>query len=282
MNKVNIYAFADEACPQIDGQIKALLRNDLSGLEIRGVDGTNISDITLDKAREVKNKLDASGVSVFSIGSPIGKIGIDDDFDAHLDKFKHTLELANILGACNMRIFSFYVDGDADRYKDKVLKRMSRLAEASVGSGVTLCHENEKGIFGDVPERCLIIHEAIPEIRAVFDPANYVQCGVNTLDAYGMLKNYIEYMHIKDSRSDGSIVPAGYGEGNVLKIVTDLIESGKTSFTLEPHLAVFEGLSGLEREGEKSSIGSFSFPDSNTAFDAAVTAFDKIVGRTRQ
>ena len=38
MNNVNIYAFADEACPQIDGQIDALLRNSLNGLEIRGVD----------------------------------------------------------------------------------------------------------------------------------------------------------------------------------------------------------------------------------------------------
>ena len=281
MNNANIYAFADEACPQIDGQIDALLRNSLNGLEIRGVDGTNISDITLVKAREVKSKLDEAGLSVFSVGSPIGKIGIEDDFGAHLDKFKHTLELASILGAQNMRIFSFYIDGDADKYEDKVLERMVKLAEAAVGSGVTLCHENEKGIFGDVPSRCKVIHENIPEIKAVFDPANFVQCGVNTLEAYGMLKNYIKYMHVKDSRLDGSIVPAGYGDGNIKKIVSDLCKNGKTCFTLEPHLSVFEGLSGLEREGEKSNVGSISFPDANTAFDAAVTAFDKIIGRTR-
>ena len=281
MNNANIYAFADEACPQIDGQIDALLRNSLNGLEIRGVDGTNISDITLDKAREVKSKLDAAGLSVFSVGSPIGKIGIEDDFGAHLDKFRHTLELASILGAQNMRIFSFYIDGDAEQYEGKVLERMAKLAEVADGSGVTLCHENEKGIFGDVPSRCKVIHENIPEIKAVFDPANFVQCGVDTLEAYGMLKNYIKYMHVKDSRLDGSIVPAGYGDGNIKKIVSDLCKNGKTCFTLEPHLAVFEGLSGLEREGEKSNVGSISFPDANTAFDAAVTAFDKIIGRTR-
>ena len=281
MNNVNIYAFADEACPQIDGQIDALLRNSLNGLEIRGVDGTNISDITLDKAREVKSKLDAAGLSAFSVGSPIGKIGIEDDFGAHLDKFRHTLELASILGAQNMRIFSFYIDGDAEQYEGKVLERMLKLAEAANGSGVTLCHENEKGIFGDIPSRCKVIHENIPEIKAVFDPANFVQCGVDTLDAYGMLKNYIKYMHVKDSRLDGSIVPAGYGDGNIKKIVSDLCKNGKTCFTLEPHLTVFEGLSGLEREGEKSNVGSISFPDANTAFDAAVTAFDKIIGRTR-
>lgn len=281
MNNVNIYAFADEACPQIDGQIDALLRNSLNGLEIRGVDGTNISDITLDKAREIKSKLDAAGLSVFSVGSLIGKIGIEDDFGAHLDKFRHTLELAGILCAQNMRIFSFYIDGDAEQYEGKVLERMAKLAEAANGSGVTLCHENEKGIFGDVPSRGKIIHENIPEIKAVFDPANFVQCGVDSLEAYGMLKNYIKYMHVKDSRIDGSIVPAGYGDGNIKRIVSDLCKNGKTCFTLEPHLAEFEGLSGLEREGEKSNIGSISFPDANTAFDAAVTAFDKIIGRTR-
>ena len=155
---------------------------------------------------------------------------------------------------------------------------MNKIAETGRGSGVVLCHENEKGIFGDIPERCVIIHESIPEIKAVFDPANFVQCGVNTLDAYAKLKNHINYMHIKDSRLDGSIVPAGYGDGNIKEIVNSLVESGRNSFTLEPHLEVFEGLSGLEREGEKSNIGAFSFPNSNTAFDAAVTAFNKIIG----
>ncbi len=279
MSKISIYAFADEASPNIDGQIEALRRNSLDGLEIRGVDGTNISDISLDKAREVRKKLDDNGLSVFSIGSPIGKIGINDVFEPHLDKFKHTLELADILGAENMRIFSFYIDGDAAPFKDSVLERMNKLAETARGSGVTLCHENEKGIFGDIPERALIIHDSIPEIKAVFDPANFVQCGVDTVSAYEALKNHIKYMHIKDSRTDGSIVPAGHGYGNIAALVKYMLAEGKTSFTLEPHLAVFEGLAGLEREGEKSNIGAFSFPDSNTAFDAAVTAFDKIIRR---
>ncbi len=279
MHKIKLYAFADEASPNIDGQIAAMKRNALDGLEIRNVDGTNIADISTDKAREVRKKLDDNGFSVFSIGSPIGKIGIDDPFDSHLDKFKHVLELASILGASNMRLFSFYIDGEADGYADKVIERMGSFVSAARGSGVTLCHENEKGIFGDVPERCLIIHQNLPEIKSVFDPANFVQCGVDTLDAYAKLKNYIHYMHIKDSLLDGSIVPAGYGDGNIPAIVAELIGENKTCFTLEPHLAVFDGLAGLEREGEKSNIGSFSFPDADTAFDADVAAFDKIIRR---
>ena len=280
MSKIKVFAFADEACPKIDGQIEAMLRNRLDGLEIRGVDGTNVSEISIDKAKEIRKRLDSKGLCVFSVGSPIGKIGINEDFEPHLDKFKHTLELGHVLGAENMRIFSFYVDGDAAQYTDRVLERLSKMADASVGSGITLCHENEKGIFGDIPERCDIIHKNIPSLKAVFDPANYVQCGVDTLKAYEILKNYVKYMHIKDATADGSIVPSGYGIGNVQTIVSDMIASGKAFFTLEPHLTVFEGLSGLEREGEKSNVGSFSYPDTDTAFDAAVAAFDKIIERS--
>ena len=95
-----------------------------------------------------------------------------------------------------------------------------------------------------------------------------------------MLHPYIKYMHIKDATADGSIVPSGYGIGNVQTLASDMIASGKAFFTLEPHLTVFEGLSGLEREGEKSNVGSFSYPDTDTAFDAAVAAFDKIIERS--
>ena len=85
MPNIKIYAFSDEASPYIDKQIDALLRNGLGGMEIRNVDGVNTSDITKEKAKEVKAKLDQNGLRVWSIGSPIGKIGICDDFEEHLE-----------------------------------------------------------------------------------------------------------------------------------------------------------------------------------------------------
>ena len=109
MSDIRIYAFSDEASADIDKQIEALLRNNLQGMEIRNVDGTNVSDITAEKAKEVKSKLDEKGLCVWSVGSPIGKINITDDFGKHLDKFKHTLEIAKILDSRNIRLFSFYM-----------------------------------------------------------------------------------------------------------------------------------------------------------------------------
>lgn len=280
MKDIKIYAFADEASPQIDQQIIALNRNGLNGLEMRNVDGVNVSDITLEKAKEVKSKLDLNGLITWSIGSPIGKIDIEkDDFEAYKDKLKHTLEIANILDAKYIRMFSFFIPKDkvVSDYKNEVIDRLGVMYDISKDSGVSLIHENEKGIYGDVPERCLEIHKALPEIRGVFDPANYVQCGVDTMKAWDMLKDYIFYMHIKDAKSDGSVVPAGQGEGNVKAIVSRFIAQGGNAFTIEPHLKIFDGFAALEQEGEKSAISEYSYPDSDSAFDAACRAFKELL-----
>ncbi len=276
MNEIKIYAFADEASPNIDEQITALKRNGLDGLEIRNVDGVNVSDITLEKAKEVKTKLDANGLITWSIGSPIGKIDIEkDDFKAHLEKLKHTLEIADILESKNIRMFSFYMPEGKDvlDYKNEVIDRLGQMCEIAKIHNVFLCHENEKGIYGDIPERCLEIHKAIPKLKGIFDPANFVQSNSDTLEAWDMLKDYIYYMHIKDAKIDGTVVPAGMGDGNVEKVVKNFIEKGGNSFTIEPHLTVFEGFSHLERKGETSVITEYGYPDSNTAFDTACNAF---------
>lgn len=277
MNTVNIYGFADEASPFIDEQIIAMKRNGLKGLEIRNVDNINVSDISLEKAKEVKKKIDDAGLLVWSIGSPIGKIDlINDDFNKHLEKFKHTLEIADILGCKNIRLFSFFMpDGiNPDEYKDDVLEKILKFTEINKNTGITLCHENEKGIYGDIARRCLDIHKAIPEIKAVFDPANFVQCGQNTIEAWEALKPYVHYLHIKDALSDGSIVPCGKGDGNAKVIINEYRKNGGTDFTMEPHLAVFSGLEALEQDGNISIIGNrFVYENNDEAFDAGCNAF---------
>ena len=281
MNDIKIFAFADEAGGLIDQQINAMKRNGLSGVELRGTEFGNVSDLTAEQAKEIRKKLDDNGLCVWSLGSPIGKIDIvHGDFKAHLDKFKNTLDISGILGATNMRIFSFYVPGadKAEEYKNEVIYRLSLMTELAEPYGVTLCHENEKGIYGDIGSRCLDILEEVPALKAVFDPANFIQSGEDTLNAWAMLKDYVKYMHIKDALIDGRVVPAGKGNGNVEKIVSEFVAMGGRDFTIEPHLTVFKGLAELEREGEQSKVGQlYTYPDSNTAFDAACDAFKEIV-----
>ena len=266
-------AFAEEADSSISGQIAAMSDNGIDFLEIRGVDGQNIADISTEKAKEVRRQLDDSGIGVWSLGSPFGKIGISGDFTAHLDKFKHGLELAEILGARNIRLFSFYVpSGDEERYRDEVMERLGKFCEAAKQSGIQLCHENEKGIYGDNAERCAEIHRAFPEICAVFDPANFVQCGQDTIEAWNMLSGYVEYLHIKDALPDGSVVPAGKGAGNLRYILENYRGS---VLTVEPHLSVFEGFDRLE-SSEKTKMG-YCYLNSRAAFDAAVNALKELI-----
>lgn len=280
MKPLRIFAFADEASPQIDGQIAALRRNGLQGLEIRNVDGQNVSDISLEKAREVHKKLTDAGLSVWSIGSPIGKIDIQkDNFEQHLQKYLHTLEIARALGAEKLRMFSFYLPKGQDPapFRQQVIDRLSRMSELAQGSGVALCHENEKGIYGDVASRCLEILQAVPQLQGVFDPANFVQCGQETWAAWEMLHERITYMHIKDALPDGRVVPAGAGVGNVARILSAFRAQGGDAVTIEPHLQVFSGLAGLERAGDTSDVGSYCYESNDAAFDAACAALKGIL-----
>lgn len=275
MKNFKLSAFADEASSMIDAQIAAMKRNGVVGLEMRQVDGENVSSITVKKAREVKAKLDDAGIVTWSMGSPIGKIDIvSGDFAAELDKLKHTIELANVLGARNIRMFSFYMPEGKDpaAYRNEVLDRLAKMAEIAQGTGVTLCHENEKGIYGDIPERCVEIHQAVEQIAGVFDPANYVQCGQDTWHCWELVNPYIKYMHIKDARKDGFVVPAGHGEGQVARLLEAYSAKGGEWLTIEPHLTLFSGLAALEREGEKSQVGEHVYETADAAFDAACSA----------
>ncbi len=274
---MKIYAFADEANSNIDEQIIALKENGLQGLEIRNVDGTNVADITLEKAMEVKAKLDKAGLKVWSIGSPIGKVELE-NAHLHREKFKNVLMVANILEAKNIRLFSYHLpEGtNPDLYTEQVIANLKELVKLAEGSGITLCHENEKGIYGDTAERCLKIHKAIPEIRAIFDPANYIQCGVDTKMAWELIKPYVKYLHIKDALANGSVVPAGKGIGNLKMILEEYAPFG-SEVTLEPHLTVFEGLADLEGD-EKSVVGEvYKYPSNQAAFKAAADALKELL-----
>lgn len=281
MNKLKLCAFADEASDQFEEQIDALSENDIEYLEARGIDGENISDITLLRADEIRKRLEGNGLGVWSIGSPIGKIEIADDFEAHLDKFKYTVDVARTIGAKCIRLFSFYMDShQAEDYREMVVERLNAFAAASEGSGILLCHENEKGIYGDIPERCADICRTIPGIKAVFDPANFVQCGRNPLEAWELMKPFVAYLHIKDAVYGGKNVPAGEGDGCIAEILKRYIQIGGNIVSLEPHLWEFSGLAVLEREGERSLIAGH-YQSQRQAFDVGVKSLKNILAESK-
>ena len=60
--RFQLSAFADEAGSSLSEQIAAMRENNIPYLEIRGVDGENISDITNEKAKQVRKQLGDNGV----------------------------------------------------------------------------------------------------------------------------------------------------------------------------------------------------------------------------
>ena len=261
---MRLCAFADEASNDLQGQIDALLRNNIGLLEIRGVDGENIKDISHAKIQKIKDELDKNGLKVWSLGSPMGKNDPQNDFDKQLYDFEHLMESAQILGCDRIRLFSFFT-----RDEKLALNRLEAFLKVAP-SNMVLCHENEKGIFGDTYQNCAKIHKALPEIKAIFDPANYVQCEVDTKEAWANLNGYVDYMHIKDALKTKQVVPCGKGYGNLEYLIGEYAKKGGEVLTLEPHLMEFYGLSALEN-GESLSLTPV-FSDTNVAFDAGVKA----------
>ncbi|WNR43484.1 sugar phosphate isomerase/epimerase family protein [Paenibacillus roseipurpureus] len=246
MGQFQLSAFSDEIGGDLEFQMDVLEQYGIKHIEMRGVNGKGLVQNTREEVLGIKRQLADRGFKLSSVGSPIGKIKITDDFEPHLELFRYTLEIAEILEAPYIRLFSFFIpEGENPAiYRDEVLRRMSTLVKEAEGTGVTLLHENEAKIYGDTPERCLDLLDSInsPHFKAIFDPANYIHCGVNCYpDAFYQIKKHLAYMHIKDATLEPRItVPAGYGIGHLYEILNEIHSEGKPMFlSLEPHLSKF-------------------------------------------
>ncbi len=276
-----ISGFSDEISDDIKTQFEVLNKLGIKYFEVRGVSGKNISELGADEVKSLKAEMDKYGIQVSSVGSPIGKIKLTDDFDEHFEMFKNVVKTAKSLGTKYIRMFSFYHDGGewSASEREAVLERLRKMIAYAKEEGVVLLHENEKEIYGDIAERCLDLMQELycDNFKAVFDPANFVQCGQDTKEAYDMLGKYIEYMHIKDAKfADGTVTPSGYGDGNVEYILKKVFDGGYDGFlSLEPHLGNFTGFAALENNDVAKDLPS----GGEGTFTLAFNALNKILKR---
>lgn len=279
MQYSKISGFSDEISSDTTVQFEVLNKLGIKYFEPRGIDGKNISELSPAEATAFKKKMDKFGIKVSSIGSPIGKIKLSEDFSAHFELFKNVVATAKTLGTKYIRIFSFYHDGEGwtDNERSEVLSHLKKMTAYACENDIILLHENEKDIYGDTAERCADLMQELycDNFKAVFDPANFVQCGEDTKNAYEKLNPYIEYMHIKDAMSaSGTVVPAGNGDGNVEYILKKLFADGYNGFlSLEPHLGSFEGLSALENSDIMNNLPQ----GGEGTFTLAYRALEKIL-----
>jgi 3-dehydroshikimate dehydratase len=259
---IRLSAFADEISPDLDEQIAVLSSEKVHFLDLRGVWNTNVLDLTDQQVARIKETLDAHGIGVAAIGSPIGKVPIDSSFDEHLQRFERAIAVAHALQTPYIRIFSFYppaTTGERDdsgavnpaEYRNEVLRRLREMTARARAANVILLHENEKGIYGDAIARCVDLLQGCDDahFQAILDPANFIQCGQTPYpDAYEALRPWLQYVHVKDARSDGSVVAAGEGVAHWPELLQRLRADGYDGFlSLEPHLASagqYQGFSG--------------------------------------
>lgn len=241
---LRLSAFADEISPNLDEQIKTCQENGVTHIELRGVNNLNVMQFDSNLLAEIRGKLRENEMGVIAIGSPIGKVKINDPWPPHFEKFKMAVELAEYFEAPFIRIFSYYPPepgGDIKKHREEVLRRMRLKVDYLRNHDVVLVHENEKNIYGEHGKECLDLMETIksPKFRTAFDFANFVEAGDKPIENWPLLKPYTVHIHVKDCRrSDGKMVPAGQGDGDIGPILKDAHGSGYRGFlTMEPHLS---------------------------------------------
>ena len=255
-----ISAFADEIDDDPKVQMDTMEAVNVRHIELRGAWGVNVMKFTVEQRRELRTRFADRGFAVACIGSPIGKVRIDEDYGRHFDDFRHAVDLAEEFDCRYVRIFSYYPPegDDIGNHRDEVIRRLRQKARYVADRNVTLVLENEAAIYGETPERCVELLEALsdePKITAAFDPANFVYA--DCLPIYDRcwkpLRPYSGYIHVKDkvAHTEGPCCPAGEGDGDFEPILRDLAAAGYDGFlALEPHLAAggqFGGKTGPER-----------------------------------
>lgn len=278
MAKFVFSAFADEAGKSLDEQIKALVENGIHYIEPRNIDGKCIIDFSDEELIEIRRRLNENGIKVGSVGSPIGKYPITDDFDAYLPKVKRTIEVAKLLGTKYVRMFSFFVNkNELALYRDEVIRRLTEMVKLAEAEGIIFCHENESKIYGQMPAEVKDVLTSVPGLGGIFDAANYRMNNADTMEGIEATLVNFKYMHIKDAiYSEQTIVPAGEGEGRIGEII-DIINAhtdAEVYLTLEPHLHAFLAYKSIDDHELK---GKHHFNSGREAFDFAVSALANLL-----
>jgi sugar phosphate isomerase/epimerase len=286
-------AFADEAGPSCGEQVAALKEAGIRHIDVRNIDGHNITVLPLEQARKIREQLDAGGITVGMYGSPIGKIDIADDFNIDLEKLTHLGRLKPILGGTAVRLFSYYNKANRPHaeFRRESLSRLKQLKALAKDLGLTLYHENEGKIFGDRCEDVLAIaHELRDEgvggnFKMIFDFGNYNVGGENPWDNWLKLASTTDAFHFKDCERtrDGQIhhVPVGAGGGKVHEILADAVKknmhSGNIPVTVEPHLAHSAAVLATGPGGVANQ--AYSKMTTNQSFQIACKAAKEVLNR---
>lgn len=241
---------SDEAGQPIDLQIKAHQELGWDYMELRMVDGTNITQLSGDDFSSTYDAVTDAGLKVSCFGSAIANWArpITCDKQIDLDDLKRAIPRMHRFDTEYIRVMS-YPNHDSDplpepEWRKESIRRTKDLALMAEDNGIVLVHENCSGWGGESAENSNILLGEVdsPALKVVFDTGNPVTYGQNSWEYYQSVKNDIVYVHIKDAKyvegGEELYVMCGDGDGYVKDIIGDLLANGyEGGISIEPHLA---------------------------------------------
>ncbi|NLV44666.1 MAG: sugar phosphate isomerase/epimerase [Candidatus Hydrogenedentes bacterium] len=240
---------SDEAGQDIAAQIRAHRELGWTWLELRVVDGVNITQLTDADFDAVYGAVTDAGMGVSCFSSAIANWArpITGDFAVDEADLARAMPRMHRFGTPFIRVMSYPNDTDnpVDEavWRKESIRRMQQLARMAEDGGVTLVHENCSGWGGLSAENSNILLREVdsPALKVVYDTGNPVTYGQDAWDYYQTVLQDIVYVHIKDAvKIDGEdhYCMCGDGDGRVREVVADLLGRGYDGgFSIEPHLA---------------------------------------------
>ncbi len=237
---VILSGFADEAANQKTAveQFAAFAALGLQYYSIRFIDvGTgikNVMKLTKAEIQKVRHLQDEFGLNVSSIGSPIGKVKLQDvddgthnvyvPFKQYLSReVKKVCELAHAFEAKLIRGFSFYHPrGDDPRdHFPQAVDQLGQIAEACHRSDLTFGLEVEPNLVGENGYLLADLYRQVnhPAIVLVFDAANIIVQGYSSaelLEQFQAMSPGLGWLHIKDYHNPEPVAKGGHIDEDTL------------------------------------------------------------------
>jgi sugar phosphate isomerase/epimerase len=234
-------AFGDEISTDIHVQVEHLRKHNIRWCGMRGAFGLPVLELSDAQVAQTKDLFDKHGIQVYCIGSPVAKAPIDGPLKSELSRLKKAAALARRFETGVIRIFSFEAPSPgAPGVRNEVLSRMKAIADLATDEGVSLEIENGPGMYGDVGTRLreILSHINSPHVRQVFDFGSFVTAGEDPLNAWQLLRQWVDNFQIKDNKKgQAKAVMIGKGDGRAKEILQDAFATGWTgTLTVEPHL----------------------------------------------
>ena len=258
MNLDRVGILTDEVSADFDDALDWCAQQGMKHVEVRVIDGKNVATLTDEQVQGVRRRVEARGLYVSAISSPVFKCALDpsrpvasgdrfgqaeETVEAHFAKLDRVIAIAKLLGTRRIRVFSFWREVEPARYRDEIVRHLKRAAEVAGRQDVLLLVENEPACNGGFAAEVadLVRGVASPAVRALWDPGNEVYGGREAFPAgYGHMKDVLAHVHLKDAyhRQDGApkCVPLGSGDLPLVAQLRALKDDGYDGlFAIETH-----------------------------------------------